>query len=52
MKVKVDGKKQTYLEKKWLINVAKNVERNAKMYNNQLAKCEKQLNKKGLFGIF
>ena len=35
-----------------LIEVAKKVERNAKMYNNQLSKCEKQLNKKGFFGIF
>ena len=45
-------KKQTFLEKNWLIEVAKKVERNAKMYNNQLSKCEEQLNKKGFFGIF
>ena len=45
-------KKETYLEKKWLIEVAKTVERNAKMYNNQLKECEQQLNKKGFFGIF
>ena len=45
-------KKKTYLQKDWLIEVAKNVERNTKMYNNQLLKCEEKLNKKGLFGIF
>ena len=45
-------KKKSYLEKKWLIEVAKNVERNAKMYNNQLKDCENSLNKKGFFGIF
>ncbi len=45
-------KQKTFLKKKWLLTVAKNVESNAKMYNNQLSKCEKKLNKKGLFGIF
>ncbi len=45
-------KKQTYSEKDWLIEVAKTVERNAKMYNNQLQDCEQKLNKKGFFGIF
>ena len=45
-------KKQTYSEKDWLIEVAKTVERNAKIYNNQLQDCEKKLNKKGFFGIF
>ena len=45
-------KKKSYLEKKWLIDVAKNVERNAKMYNNQLKDCENSLNRKGFFGIF
>ena len=45
-------KKETYLDKKWLIEVAKTVERNAKMYNNQLKECEEKLNKKGFFGIF
>ena len=45
-------KKGTYQNKKWLIDVAKNVERNANMYNNQLKDCENKLNKKGLFGIF
>jgi len=45
-------KKKSYLEKKWLIDVAKNVERNAKMYNNQLKDCENSLNMKGFFGIF
>ena len=45
-------KKESYLDKKWLIEVAKNVERNAKMYNNQLKECEQKLKKKGFFGIF
>ena len=45
-------KKKSYLKKKWLIEVAKNVERNAKMYNNQLKDCENSLNMKGFFGIF
>jgi len=44
-------KKQTYIEKKWLIDVAKNVEINSNKYNTQLKKCEKELNKSGLFGI-
>ena len=45
-------KKGTHKNKKWLIEVAKNVERNANMYNNQLKDCENKLNKKGFFGIF
>ena len=45
-------KKGTHLNKKWLIEVAKNVERNANMYNNQLKECENKLNKKRLFIIF
>ena len=45
-------KKGTHQNKKWLTEVAKNVERNANMYNNQLKDCENKLNKKGFFGIF
>jgi hypothetical protein len=45
-------KKESYLDKMWLIEVAKTVERNAKMYNNQLMDCESILNNKGFFGIF
>jgi len=45
-------KKGTHQNKKWLIDVAKNVERNANMYNNQLKDCENKLNKKGFFGLF
>ena len=45
-------KKKSYNSKKWLIEVAKNVETNAKQYNNQLIECENKLNKKGLFGVF
>jgi len=43
---------KTYNSKKWLLNVAKKVENNANMYKNQLNSCEKNLNKKGLFGLF
>jgi len=45
-------KKKSYNSKNWLVEVAKNVELNSNMYNNQLNQCEKKLNKKGLFGIF
>ena len=44
--------KKSFNSKKWLLNVAKKVENNANMYKNQLTKCEKHLNKKGLFGLF
>jgi len=44
--------KQTFKDKEWLIEVAKNVERNTNMFNKQLKSCEDRLNKKGLFGIF
>ena len=44
-------KEKKYISKEWLIEVAKNVEMNSKNYNIQLMKCEKQLNKRGLFGI-
>ena len=45
-------KNKSYLSKKWLIEVAKKVETNAKQYNNQLIECENKLNRKGLFGVF
>ena len=45
-------KNESYLSKKWLIEVAKNVESRAKLYNNQLKDCENKLNKKGFFGLF
>ena len=44
--------KDSYKTKEWLIEVAKNVERNTNMFNKQLKNCEDKLNKKGLFGIF
>lgn len=44
-------KKKSYKSKKWLMEAAKNVEINTNQYNTQLKKCEKQLNKRGLFGI-
>ncbi len=44
-------KKKSYKSKKWLIDAAKSVEINSNKYNIQLKNCEKQLNKKGLFGI-
>ena len=42
---------EPYKTKKRLIESAKNVEINANIYNNQLKQCEKELNRKGLFGI-
>ena len=45
-------KNESYLSKKWLIEVAKNVESRAKLYNNQLKDCENKLNQKGFFGLF
>ena len=45
-------KNKSFKSKKWLINVAKNVETTANKYNNQLKQCENKLNKKRLFGIF
>ena len=45
-------KNKSYNSKKWLIDVAKKVEKKAKQYNNQLKECENRLNNKGLFGIF
>ena len=45
-------KKQTYKSKDWLIEVAKNVESNTKLYTKQLKECESKLNKKDFFGIF
>ena len=44
--------KKTFKNKEWLIEVAKTVERNTNMFNEQLKNCENKLNKKGLFGIF
>ena len=45
-------KKKSFSTKKWLIDVAKNVESTGNKYNNQLKQCESELNKKGFFGIF
>ena len=45
-------KKGTHHNKKWLIDVAKNVESTGNKYNNQLKQCESELNNKGVFGIF
>ena len=45
-------KNKSFNSKKWLLEVAKKVETNANMYNNQLKDCENKLNKKGLLGIF
>ena len=44
-------KKKSYKSKKWLIEAAKLVEINSNKYNSQLNQCEKELNKKGFFGI-
>ena len=45
-------KKKTFNKKKWLLNVAKKVEIQSNIYNNQLSACEEKLNKKAIFGIF
>ena len=45
-------KKKSFLKKKWLIDVAITVERNANIYKKQLKECEKKFNKKGFFGLF
>ena len=45
-------KKKSFNSKKWLLNVAKKVETNANMYNNQLKECEDKLNSKKIFGLF
>ena len=45
-------KKKTFASKKWLLEVAKKVERQSNIYNNQLEICENKLTKKGIFGIF
>ena len=45
-------KRKSFNSKKWLLEVAKKVESNANMYNNQLKVCEHKLYKKGIFGIF
>ena len=44
-------KNKSFNSKKWLVEVAKKVESNANMYNNQFKECENKLNKKGIFGI-
>ncbi len=36
-------KRQSYLNKNWLINVAKKVDKNAKTYGQQLSQCRKSL---------
>ena len=42
---------ESYKSKDWLIKVANNVKKQTDMYNIQLKKCEKDLNKTGLFGF-
>ena len=42
-------KNKTFNSKKWLLKIAKKVENQSNIYNNQLADCENKLNKKGLF---
>jgi hypothetical protein len=43
--------KKSFKSKKWLIESAKTVEINQNKYNSQLKQCEKEFNRKGLFGI-
>jgi hypothetical protein len=45
-------KKKTFNSKKWLLAIAKKVESQSNIYNNQLKDCENKLNRKGIFGIF
>jgi hypothetical protein len=45
-------KNKSFNSKKWLLDVAKKVERTANMYNKQLKDCEKKLNKKRFFELF
>jgi hypothetical protein len=45
-------KNKSFLNKDWLLTVAKKVETSGNMYNNQLKECENKLNKKGIFGLF
>ena len=42
---------KTYEKKEWLKKAANNVKNNSEIYNSQLKSCEKELNKKGLFGF-
>ena len=44
-------KNKNYINKNWLINAAKNVNKNNKIYNKQLIDCENKLNKRGIFGF-
>lgn len=44
--------KKSFNSKKWLLKVAKKVETQSNIYNNQIKDCENSLNKKGIFGIF
>ena len=45
-------KNKTFNSKKWLLKIAKKVETQSNIYNNQLIDCENKLNKKGIFGKF
>jgi hypothetical protein len=40
-------KKKTYKKKKWLMNVAKKVDKRARSYSSQLKRCENDLGSKG-----
>jgi len=42
----------TYKGKGWLTNVAKRVDARARNYGAQLKRCEADLNRGGLFGLF
>tara|TARA_B100001123_G_C15230319_1_gene994887 strand:- start:805 stop:1368 length:564 start_codon:yes stop_codon:yes gene_type:complete len=44
-------KKKSYQNKNWLLKAAYNVKENNDKYNLQLKNCEKEFNKKGLFGF-
>jgi len=45
-------KRQTYAKKKWLVKVARKVEKQAKRYHTQLARCEDELDRGWTFWPF
>lgn len=45
-------KRRTYAKKKWLVKVARKVERQAKRYHTQLARCEDELDRSWAFWPF
>jgi len=42
-------KRQSYLKKNWLLKVSKKVDKQAKVYNQQLIDCKQELESSGWF---